>query len=158
MQPTVRDLRRTASDVSVVTPRLTNTFGVLNTFLDTLAHNPRGSEEGFLFWLSWLNHAGASIFGQSDAHGVVRRGLVLVSCPALSTLNQAVRPNNPQLDAIIELTNLPDERQSCPNNPQPDTTAAPSRSAVEAGAVEAEGFEDLPELEDVPTLGKGVTP
>jgi phospholipid/cholesterol/gamma-HCH transport system substrate-binding protein len=127
VRPTVRDLRRTASDVSVVTPRLTNTFAVLNTLFDTLAHNPRGSEEGFLFWLSWLNHAGATIFGQSDAHGIVRRGLVLVSCPALNTLNLGVRPNNPQLDAITELTNLPEERVICPNNPQ--TTITPGAGA-----------------------------
>ena len=153
VQPTVRDLRRTANDVSEVTPRLTNTFEVLNAFLDTLAYNPRGSEEGFSFWLSWLNHAGATIFGQSDAHGVVRRGLVLVSCPALSTLNQAVRPNNPQLDAIIELTNLPDERANCPNNPQPTATSAASPSEVKVEAPEA-----IPELAEPPELARGVTP
>ena len=95
VRPTVRDLRRTAADVSVVTPRFTNTFRVLNAFLDTLAHNPRGGEEGFLFWLSWLNHAGASIFGQSDAHGIVRRGLVLVSCSCAQHAQPGGAPEQP---------------------------------------------------------------
>jgi len=167
VRPTVRDLRRTANDVSAVTPRLTNTFRVLNALLDTLAHNPRGSEEGFLFWLSWLNHSGATIFGQSDAHGIVRRGLVLVSCPALNTLNLAVRPNNPQLDAITELTNLPEERTTCPNNPQstvtPDASASTTRSGARPPAraplpPRAEGFEDTPELQAVPELREEVTP
>ena len=153
VRPTVRDLRRSANDLSAVTPRLTSTFNVLNALVDTLAHNPAGREEGFSFWLAWLNHAGTSIFGQSDAHGVLRRGLVLVSCPALSTLNLAVRPNNPQLDAITELTNLPDEREICPNNPMP--TVAPSASISSA---QAEGFEDMPELKQVPQLLEGVKP
>ena len=151
VQPTVRDLRRTANDVAEVTPRLTDTFGVLNDLLDTLAHNPRGGEEGFLFWLSWLNHAGATIFGQSDAHGVLRRGLVLVSCPALNTLNLGVRPNNPQLDAIAELSNLPEERVVCPNNPQV-SPARTSSSETATATGQPESFEEMPDLEDIPEL------
>ena len=42
-----------------------------------LAFNPKGPEEGFLFWASWVNHAGASIFSTQDAHGPIRRGLVV---------------------------------------------------------------------------------
>ncbi len=61
---------------------LTNSFKVLNSLFNTLAYNPRGAEEGYLFWASWLNHAGAGLFAQQDAHGPVRRGLVLISCPS----------------------------------------------------------------------------
>ena len=51
-QPVARDLVPAASDLAVATPRLTRTFEVLNTFLNMLAYNPPGSEEGFLFWNS----------------------------------------------------------------------------------------------------------
>ena len=67
---------RAAEDLAVVTPRLTRTFKVLNSLLNTLAYNPPGSEEGYLFWASWANHAGATIFSTQDAHGPIRRGLV----------------------------------------------------------------------------------
>ena len=36
----------------MVTPRLTNTFKVLNSLFNTLAYNPPGTEEGYLFWAS----------------------------------------------------------------------------------------------------------
>ena len=117
VRPTVRDTRRAAADLAVLTPRLASSFDVLNSLLDTLAHNPPGPEEGFLFWAAWLNHASAQVFTTQDAHGPIRRGLVMISCNSLSTLNSAVRPNNPQLDALATLTNFPDERTICPDNP-----------------------------------------
>ncbi len=113
VQPTIRDLRGAASDLAVVTPRLTNTFKVVNTLLNKLAYNPRGSEEGYLFWASWLNHAGASLFAQQDAHGPVRRGLVVISCPALGLLENTVRPSNPQLDVLTRLLNAPTQAEVC---------------------------------------------
>ena len=46
-----------------VTPDLTASFSVLNRLLNTIAYNPPGDrEEGFLFWQSWVNHAGNAIF------------------------------------------------------------------------------------------------
>ena len=63
VQPTVRDLRRTAERPRGGHPAPHRHLPGAEHLLDTLAHNPRGSEEGYLFWLSWLNHAGASIFG-----------------------------------------------------------------------------------------------
>ena len=57
VQPTVRELRPAARDLAVVTPRLTTSLGVVNQLLNELAYNPPGSEEGYLFWTAWLNHA-----------------------------------------------------------------------------------------------------
>jgi len=125
VRPTVRDLRRAGESLAVVTPRLTKSFRVLNDVVDTLAYNPPGSEEGFLFWASWLNHNGANIFSSQDAHGPVRRGLVLVGCPQLNLLNTAVRPNNPQIDALTELVNFPEERDICPDNVIPPAAGEP---------------------------------
>ena len=84
--PTVRDLRPAARDLAVATPRLTTSLGVVNQLLNELAYNPPGAEEGFLFWTAWANHDGASVFAQQDAHGAIRRGLVVTSCSSLALL------------------------------------------------------------------------
>ena len=119
VQPTVRDLRRASSDLSVVTPRLTRSFKVLNSFFNTLAYNPPGATEPFLFWSAWGAHAGATLWSLQDAHGPVRRGIVLVGCPTYNSLEQIVIAN-PQLGVPTQLLNLPSESENCPNNPPDD--------------------------------------
>jgi phospholipid/cholesterol/gamma-HCH transport system substrate-binding protein len=113
VRPTVRALRRAAEDLAVVTPRTTRVFKFLNALLNTLAYNPPGSEEGYLFWASWVNHAGGTIFNTQDAHGPVRRGLVFISCPSLGVLDQ-VKEANPALKVLIELLNAPRTSDVCP--------------------------------------------
>jgi phospholipid/cholesterol/gamma-HCH transport system substrate-binding protein len=113
VRPTVRDLRRAAGDLAVVTPRFSRTFKVLNAFLNMLAYNPPGSEEGYLFWSAWTAHAGATIFTTQDAHGPIRRGLVVISCPAFAVLDQ-VTAANPQLATLINLLNVPRQSEVCP--------------------------------------------
>lgn len=113
VQPTVRDLRGAAADLAVVTPRLTKTVRVVNSLLNTLAYNPPGREEGYLFWASWANHAGATLFGTQDAHGPVRRGLVLVSCSGLGILDQ-IAATTPSLNVLIQLLNAPRQSAVCP--------------------------------------------
>jgi phospholipid/cholesterol/gamma-HCH transport system substrate-binding protein len=113
VRPTVRDLRRAAEKLAVVTPRTTRVFKFLNALLNTLAYNPPGSEEGYLFWASWVNHAGATIFNTQDAHGPIRRGLVFISCPSLGVLDQ-VKQANPALQTLIELLNAPRTSDVCP--------------------------------------------
>jgi phospholipid/cholesterol/gamma-HCH transport system substrate-binding protein len=113
VQPTVRDLRRAAADLAVVTPRLTRTVRVVNSLLNTIAYNPPGSEEGYLFWGSWANHLGATIFGAQDAHGPIRRGLVLVSCAGLGILDQ-IKQTTPSLSVLVDLLNAPRTTDVCP--------------------------------------------
>jgi phospholipid/cholesterol/gamma-HCH transport system substrate-binding protein len=113
VQPTVRDLRSAAADLAIVTPRLTKSVRVVNSLLNTLAYNPPGPEEGYLFWGSWANHAGATVFGTQDAHGPIRRGLVLISCSGLGILDQ-IAATTPSLKVLIELLNAPRQSQVCP--------------------------------------------
>jgi phospholipid/cholesterol/gamma-HCH transport system substrate-binding protein len=116
VQPTVRDLRLATEDLAVVTPRLTRSFEVLNRFFNTLAYNPPGGTEPFLFWSGWGAHAGATLWALQDAHGPVRRGIVLVGCSTYNSLEQIVIAN-PQLGVPTQLLNLPPESENCPNNP-----------------------------------------
>jgi phospholipid/cholesterol/gamma-HCH transport system substrate-binding protein len=112
VRPTVHDLSLAARDLAVVSPRLNRTFKVVNSLLNMLAYNPPGSEEGYLFWSAWTAHAGATIFTNQDAHGPIRRGLVIISCPAFALLEQ-VKVANPQLRTLIELLNAPRQSQVC---------------------------------------------
>jgi phospholipid/cholesterol/gamma-HCH transport system substrate-binding protein len=113
VQPTVRDLRRAAADLAVVTPRLTRTVRVVNSLLNTIAYNPPGAEEGYLFWGSWANHLGSTIFGSQDAHGPIRRGLILVSCAGLGVLDQ-IQKTTPSLNVLVQLLNAPRQSDVCP--------------------------------------------
>jgi phospholipid/cholesterol/gamma-HCH transport system substrate-binding protein len=124
VRPTVRDLRRATEDLAVVTPRLTSTFKVLNRFFNTLAYNPPGETEPYLFWSAWGAHAGATLWALQDAHGPVRRGLVLVGCPTYNSLEQIVIAN-PQLGVPTQLLNLPSEREVCPGPTNPPDDLPP---------------------------------
>jgi phospholipid/cholesterol/gamma-HCH transport system substrate-binding protein len=119
--PVARELRPTARNLASVLPDLTSTMRVLNTLLNTLAHNPEGSEEGYLFWTAWANHAGASLFATQDAHGPVRRGNFLVSCSTLTTL-AAVAAANPALGSIIQQVDPVTQSEACPNQAGPTGT------------------------------------
>jgi phospholipid/cholesterol/gamma-HCH transport system substrate-binding protein len=136
--PTVRDLRPAAADLAVATPRLTASLGIANTLLNELAYNPPGSEEGFLFWASWANHNGASIFSTQDAHGPIRRGLVVTSCSSLQLLQNIGRANQ-VLGTLAGLLNPPAPSAVCPgssqapNVPPLATSARAPRIARSAG-------------------------
>jgi phospholipid/cholesterol/gamma-HCH transport system substrate-binding protein len=114
VQPTVRDLRTAAQKLAPATPRLARSFGVLNEFFNTLAYDPPGATQSFLFWSAWSAHNGATLWSQQDAHGPVRRGIVFVGCQTYGSLLNAVLPGSPQLGTAVQLLNLPDIRTACP--------------------------------------------
>ncbi|MCW3064888.1 MAG: hypothetical protein JWN32_2060 [Solirubrobacterales bacterium] len=107
--PTVKVLRPAARDLAAATPNLVSTLKVVNVLLNELAYNPPGNgvgQEGFLFWLAWANHDANSVFATQDAHGAVRRGLLVVSCSAVGQLN-AIGKVNPTLGTLVNLLHLP---------------------------------------------------
>lgn len=112
--PTVRELRPAMRDLAAATPDLTRSFRVVNALLNTLAYNPPGAtEEGYLFWLSWANHAGATVFATQDAHGPIRHGIVVFSC-ATGRLLETVAGTNPALGTLVDLLNGPTTAEICP--------------------------------------------
>lgn len=142
-RPTVRDLRPTAHDLAAATPRLTRTFKVVNSLLNTFAYNPPGKEEGYLFWQSWLNHAGATVFGTQDAHGPIRRGLVLVSCDGLGVLDQ-IASANPQLKVLIDLLSTPQQSEICPQSTPPTGATGPVQVVPEIPPIPTPAVPPLP--------------
>ncbi|MGH3102001.1 MAG: hypothetical protein ACRDPU_13515, partial [Thermoleophilia bacterium] len=113
-RPTVTELKPAMRDLAKATPDLTRTFKVVNAFLNTLAYNPPGrTEEGYLFWASWLNHAGATVFATQDAHGPIRHGIVVLSCSTAQLL-ETVAGTNPALGTLVDLLNAPTSEAICP--------------------------------------------
>jgi phospholipid/cholesterol/gamma-HCH transport system substrate-binding protein len=116
--PTVRELRPALTDLASATPNLTRSFRVVNALLNTLAYNPPGdTNEGFLFWLSWANHTGATVFATQDAHGPIRHGIVVFSCSTARVLD-AVASASPALGTLVDLLNGPTVEEICPQSAQ----------------------------------------
>ena len=91
-QPAVAKALRPANATSPkITPKLRQSFHVINTLLIALGYNPPGTEEGYLFWALWLNHIGASVYSTQDAHGLIRRGIIFTDCIALGALEATRR-------------------------------------------------------------------
>jgi hypothetical protein len=128
----VRQLRKVGENLKPLTPHLTNTFKVVNSLLNTLAFNPKGAEEGFLFWVSWANHNGATVFATQDAHGPIRRGLIVTSCSSLDLLNRVVQAN-PALNTLFTLLNTPVISKICPS-PIPGAPATKQKGKAAPGA------------------------
>jgi phospholipid/cholesterol/gamma-HCH transport system substrate-binding protein len=121
--PTVKVLRPAARDLAELTPDFTSVLKTANYLLNTAAYNPPGDDEGYLFWVSWLNHIGPTVFSTQDAHGPIRRGALFFSCDGLGLLD-SLKPVNPQLGTIIGLTNAPTRSQVCSTSAQAQNTNA----------------------------------
>jgi phospholipid/cholesterol/gamma-HCH transport system substrate-binding protein len=124
-RPTVRALRPAARDLASVTPNLTESFKVVNYLLNELAYDkPGDGHESYLFWTAWANHLGNTLFGNADANGVTRRGLLVISCAGLSTLDQLKKVND-QLGLLVGLLNPVQQSAVCPQTSQPGNGTPP---------------------------------
>ena len=107
-RPTVQLLRPAARDLRKATPNLTGSFRVFNRLFNMAAYNKDGREapgvpdrdEGYLFYLGWLPHNSATLFGTSDAHGPFRPSLVAGSCQTVRTLAS----ERPESEFALNLT------------------------------------------------------
>ena len=113
LRPTSRQIRKPVKHLKQASKPLAQTTGGLkpgfknlNRLFNLLSYNPPGSEEGYLFWLSWLNHNTNALFTLQDAHGPMRRGLILLSC-LTAGLAEGVTANRPFLLTAKELSRLP---------------------------------------------------
>jgi phospholipid/cholesterol/gamma-HCH transport system substrate-binding protein len=118
-RPLARDLRPTAQRLSSAIPDLTQDFAHINRFFNLLAFNPNGREgpddaarqEGYLFWLAWVDHMANQLFSSSDANGTFRPVTLAASC---STLQQITK-EEPQLEFLSMLTPILASSEACAN-------------------------------------------
>jgi phospholipid/cholesterol/gamma-HCH transport system substrate-binding protein len=106
VRPSVTDLRGATQGLGATTPPLKLAFTRLNQALNAAAYNPSGSDEGFLFYIPWLNHDTNLLYTTQDAHGPLRRGLVQESC-VTSQLAEGTKAASPFLNTLAQLTALP---------------------------------------------------
>jgi len=111
VQPVAKALRPAATQLSRATPPLTRSIGVLNTLFNTLAYQPKGSEQGYLFWGSWLAHIASSLASVQDAHGASVRGIFMATCSQLNLLETTIQAGSPSIGPLLDLLNAPDWSQ-----------------------------------------------
>jgi len=119
LRPTTRQIRKPVKHLKGLSKPLAPTTGGLksgfknlNRLFNLLAFNPDGREEGYLFWLSWLNHNANAMFTIQDAQGPIRRGVVLQSCET-ARLAEGVAALSPVIKTLLELTRQPDTDDLC---------------------------------------------
>jgi phospholipid/cholesterol/gamma-HCH transport system substrate-binding protein len=102
----VHHVAQISQGLGTATPGLRTGFRDLNIGLNALAYNPPGDQEGFLFYVPWLNHDLNADYLLQDAYGPIRRGLVLVSCSTAS-IAEGVLQSEPYLRMLYQLTGQP---------------------------------------------------
>ncbi len=107
VQPLAKLLLPAAVDLSKATPKLVSSLGVLNALFNTLAYQPGGGQQSYLFWGSWLSHIANSLTNTQDAHGPIVRGLFMATCDSLNLFETALEQTTPGLGPLIQLLNPP---------------------------------------------------
>jgi phospholipid/cholesterol/gamma-HCH transport system substrate-binding protein len=102
----VTHVAQISQGLGVATPGLRTGFTNLNTGLNALAYNPPGTQEGFLFYVPWLNHNLNTNYMLQDAYGPIRRGLVLEACSTAVQANN-ILISHPYLRMLYQLTGQP---------------------------------------------------
>ena len=110
---TVTDLKRAAPVLEESSAALTGGLTELNQVLNALGFNPEGEPEGYLFYLSWLNHNTNGAFLTETGLGPLRRGLFMYTC-FTSQLADNTLASRPALRTAREITRLPTTPEICP--------------------------------------------
>ena len=109
----ITDLRRAADPLKQSSNELKGGFTELNQLVNALAYNPSGSQESYLFYLSWLNHNINAGMLTQDGLGPVLRGLFTYTCTT-SFLADNVSLRLPSIGTARDLLRLPTTAEICP--------------------------------------------
>jgi phospholipid/cholesterol/gamma-HCH transport system substrate-binding protein len=133
-RPLARDIVSPAKRLSDSTPNLTESFMRLNRLFNLIAYNPGGKEgpekgsarqEGYLFWIAWINHMANELFSSSDAHGTWRPTTAGAPC---ATIEEMVH-EQPELAFLQGFTAILADSQACATQAAQDR----SKRAEKAG-------------------------
>jgi phospholipid/cholesterol/gamma-HCH transport system substrate-binding protein len=130
IRPVLTHANEAAGPFSKTVRNFGNSLGGFNSFLNELAFKPKGSTQGYLFYLPWLNHIYNASFNLQDAGGPVQRGLVMLTCNA-ANLGWGFAGIKPPLKTLLEVANLPRPRD-LPNltDPKLPTTVCGSKGTL----------------------------
>lgn len=107
VQPLARTLAPASATLSHTIPALSRSIGVLNDLFNTLAYQPKGGAQGYLFWGSWLAHIADSLADAQDANGPVLQGIFMGTCAELNFFEASLEPTSEPLGVILDLLNPP---------------------------------------------------
>ncbi len=107
VQPLARTLAPASATLSHTIPPLSRSIGVLNDLFNTLAYQPKGGAQGYLFWGSWLAHIADSLADAQDADGPVLQGIFMGTCAELNFFEASLEPTSEPLGVILDLLNPP---------------------------------------------------
>ncbi len=126
VQQPLRHVKQAAEPLSAASTGLDKSFANLNLLFNALAYNPPGSaEEGYLFFLGWLNHNANALFFTQDAGGPLRHGIVLLSC-STAYLADTVANADDFLKTLQQLSNVPNRDQIANADPSDDCAPLPT--------------------------------
>jgi phospholipid/cholesterol/gamma-HCH transport system substrate-binding protein len=108
VQPVAKVLAPASAALARATPPLAHSIQVLNALFNTLAYQPRGGGQGYLFWSSWLSHIAASLTSQQDAQGPIVRGTFMAACSELNLFETSLEQSVPAIGNLLALLNAPD--------------------------------------------------
>ncbi len=111
--PVVGDVRQAAEPLAKSAKELKGTFTELTSLLNGLAYNPPGNSEGYLFYLSWLNHNANSLLLTEDSAGPLLRTIPMYSCQ-ISRLADNALSFRPGAATARAVTRLPTTTEICP--------------------------------------------
>lgn len=106
-KPLLAVLAPASVDLAKMTPDATSATKSFNNLLNIVGYNPKGSEEGYLYWLSWFSHVSASSFNRVDANGTLGAGAFYSNNCNWGTASNAKRGGNAMLALVSSLANLP---------------------------------------------------
>ncbi len=107
-----KHLRQATQGLAGTVPPLKTSVTVINQITNALAANPAGDDEGYLFFLAWLNHNANNLFLLQDAHGPLRRGVVLLTCET-ARFAEGLTSLSPFILTLLETTNQPRTTEIC---------------------------------------------
>jgi phospholipid/cholesterol/gamma-HCH transport system substrate-binding protein len=117
-RPLVRNLKPASINLAKATPNLTNTFDVLNHFVNMLGYNPGDTEHGYLWWLAWLNHNARTLFSLQDANGDFRPLFLQASCATytqlIDNLNSIQSGLGDEFEGVLNITPIIGSNGICP--------------------------------------------
>lgn len=111
-KPLLEVLSPASSDLVKLTPDAVAATQSFNKLLNIVGYNPKGSEEGYLYWLSWFSHISSSSFNRADANGILGAGAILGTSCDFGLTGGPANGTNQLLRLVIGLSGLPD-RGAC---------------------------------------------
>jgi len=108
----VKDVKKASGPLASSAKGLKGSFTELTSVLNGLAYDPPGAKEGYLFYLSWLNHNANSVMLTQDSGGPIVRSIAMYSC-FISQLADNALQSRPGLATQRVATRLPVSSEIC---------------------------------------------